>query len=402
MMMIRPIGLACLAATISLQSIAVRADDFAAMRERARGATVDFFLWGGDERINAYVSSFVADAALRTLGITVNRVGLADTAEAVNLVVAETEAGRGDDGSVDLIWLNGENFRTLKEKGLLACGWADRIPNAALVDWSDPSISTDFGIPVDGCEAPWSRAQFAFATDARRVPDPPRTMADLIAWIRAHPGRFTYAAPPDFNGSAFVRHVFVHVAGGPEAVAGPFDQTRFDAIADRAFALLEELEPFLWRQGATYPTDINQLNQLFANGEVDFTFNYEATAFGAGVENGTLPPTTVSYALDDGTVANTSYLAVPANAGDRAAAMLVADLLTGVEAQLEKAKPDVWGMATVLDLDRLPPEAAAAFRALPRHPAVVSEEDLADRAMPELGAAWLEAIEAGWIRRVDL
>jgi putative spermidine/putrescine transport system substrate-binding protein len=283
---------------------------------------------------------------------------------------------------------------------LLACGWAEGLPNAALVDWTDPSIATDFGIPVDGCMAPWSRAQFALAYHSARVPEPPRTIADLLAWIRAHPGRFTYAAPPDFNGSVFVRHVFYHVAGGPEALAGPFDQDRFDTVAGKTWQLLRDLEPFLWREGATYPTDIAQLNGLFANGEVDFTFNYEPTSFGAGVENGTYPPTTRSYAFDDGTIANTSYLAVPANAGDREAAMVVADLLTGVTAQLHKARPDVWGMATVLDMARLPADDVAAFRAIERHPAVVSEEDLADRAMPELSADWLEAIEAGWIANV--
>jgi putative spermidine/putrescine transport system substrate-binding protein len=80
--------------------------------------------------------------------------------------------------------------------------------------------------------------------------------------------------------------------------------------------------------------------------------------------------------------------------------MVVANLLTGTSAQLHKARPDVWGMATVLDMAKLPADDVAAFREIARHPAVVSEEDLADRAMPELSADWLEAIEAGWIANV--
>lgn len=373
---------------------------FEEIEAAAKGGTVNFFLWGGDDRINAYVSSFLADFALDDYGISVNRVGIADTAEAVNLVVSETEAGVTEEGSVDLVWINGENFRTLKENGLLLCGWADRIPNAALVDWTDPAIATDFGTPVDGCEAPWSRAQFAMAYDAARVAEPPLTLPALLDWIRANPGRFTYAAPPDFNGSAFVRHVFYHVAGGPEALAGPFDQARFDEVAPKAWALLNEIEPFLWREGTTYPTDITQLNSLFANSEVDFTFNYEPTAFGAGVINGIFPETTRSYAFDDGTIGNTSYVAIPANAANPEAAMVVANLLTGVEAQVHKADPEVWGMETVLDMDRIAPAEAAAFRAIPRHPAVAPAEELADRAMPELSAEWVTAIERGWIETV--
>lgn len=380
----------------AVRSEALETRPYAAIEAEAAGGTVNFHLWGGDERINAYVSGAVADHLRDRYGITLKRVGLSVTAEAVNQVLSETEAGITDAGSVDLIWINGENFRTLRQGGLVLCGYARAIPNAALVDWDDPSIANDFGTPVETCEVPWSRAQFVFATDAARVSEPPRNFTGLLDWIRAHPGRFTYTAPPDFNGSAFIRHAFIHAAGGPDAMAGPFDEARFEAIAGKAVQLLTDLEPFLWRKGETYPTEIAQLNQLFANGEVDFSFNYEPTVFGAGIENGTFPPTTRTFALEDGLLANTSYVAIPANAGNRAAAIVAANALLSVELQLEKAKPDVWGMATVLDLDRLSEADAAAFRALPRHPAVLPADELADFAMTEPSARWLEAIEARW------
>lgn len=365
----------------------------------ARGQTLDFFLWGGDDRINAYVSKWLGDRLMADYGITLNRVGLSTTAEAVNQVLSEKEAGVASGGAVDLVWINGENFRTMKAGDLLFCGYPDKLPSAALVDWADASIATDFGTPIDGCEVPWSRAQFAFATDKARVSEPPRSIPALIDWIEDHPGRFTYPAPPDFNGAAFVRHVFTSVAGGPKALAVPFDQDRFDALAEKTFVILDRIAPKLWRAGETYPNDIAQLNRLFADNEVDFTFNYEPTVFGAGVENGTFPPTTVSFVLVDGTLANTSYLAIPFNAGDKAAAMVAAEVLLSPDGQYEKAKPDVWGMATVLDLHRLKPADADRMRSLPRHPAVVAPEDLAAHAMPEASAEWADAIEKAWIAR---
>lgn len=371
---------------------------FARVEEVAKGTTVDFFLWGGDERINAYVSGWLG-ARLAERGITLNRVGVGATAEAVNQILSEKEAGVVSGGAVDLVWINGENFRSLKENGLLFCGWPARLPAAAAIDWTDPAIATDFGTPVEGCEAPWSRAQFVFATDTARVADPPRTMAALIAWIEAHPGRFTYPAPPDFNGAAFVRQVFASVEGGRAALAGPFSQAAFDALAPKAFAVLDRIAPKLWRGGETYPTDVAQLDGLFANGEVDFSFNYEATVFGAGVETGRFPATTRSYALDDGTLANVSFLAIPFNAADKPAAMVAAEILLSVDGQYEKARPEVWGMTTVLDPARLSVADAARFRALPRHPAVAAPDDLAARAVPEASAAWAAAIEAAWIAR---
>ncbi len=365
----------------------------------AKGQTVDFFLWGGDDRINAYVSKWLGEKLKADYEITLNRVGLTSTAEAVNQVLSEREAGIVVGGAVDLVWINGENFRTLKENSLLFCGYPERLPSARYVDWSDPSIATDFGTPVDGCEVPWSRAQFAFATDTARVPEPPRTIPALIAWIEAHPGRFTYPAPPDFNGAAFVRHVFTQAAGGPTAMAKPFDQAAFDAAWEKTAAILDRIAPKLWRAGATYPTDVAQLNRLYADGEVDFTFNYEPTVFGAGVENGSFPKTTTSFVLTDGTLANTSYLAIPFNAGDKAAAMVAAEVLLSVDGQYEKARPDVWGMTSVLDSKRLPDDVAASFASLPRHPSVVAPADLAAHAMPEASSRWADAIEKAWIAR---
>jgi len=122
---------------------------------------------------------------------------------------------------------------------------------------------------------PWSKAQFAFAHDEKRTSTPPNSIPKLISWAQENPGRFTYPAPPDFNGSVFVRHVFYHAAGGAQNLLGDFDQALFDKVADKAWTILNDLEPSLWRAGKTYPQSIQQLDQLFANSEVDITFNYD-------------------------------------------------------------------------------------------------------------------------------
>lgn len=366
----------------------------------ARGDSVTWFMWGGSDQINRYVSDHVAGILARDHGITLNRVGISDAVEAVNIVLVEKEAGITAGGAVDLIWINGENFRSMKQAGLAFCSYTDLLPNNALVNWDNPAIANDFGVPVDGCQVPWNTVQFAFAHDSAVVADPPRSMPALLAWIKANPGRFTYPAPPDFTGSAFVRHVFVHAAGGPEALLGPFDQARFDAVAARTWAILNEIEPFLWRQGRTYPTTIMQLNELFANGEVDFTFNYDPSQFGLAVQAGLYPETVRSFGLTDGTLANTNYTLIPFNAPNKAAAMVVQNLLLSGEEQLHKARPEVWGASPAIELSRTAPEVQAGFAALTGHPSVVPAAELARAALPELQADWLTAIEAGWLAEV--
>jgi hypothetical protein len=122
--------------------------------EQANGGNVDWFLWGGADNINQYVSDHIGGILKDQYGITLNRVGLTDTVEAVNIVLGEKESGVTDKGSVDMIWISGENFRTMKQGGLAYCGYTDLLPNNALVNWDNPAIANDFGVPVDGCEVP--------------------------------------------------------------------------------------------------------------------------------------------------------------------------------------------------------------------------------------------------------
>ena len=176
-----------------------QAESFADIRSEARGQTVRWWMSGGDDRINAYVAERVKPAAER-LGVKLERVPISDTADAVQRVVAERRAGRDSGGAVDLIWINGENFAAGKQAGLWLEDWSEDLANSRYVDFSDPSIAKDFQVPIEGQEAPWSRAALIYAGDERRVPQPPRDLDALLAWARQHPGRFTYPAPPDFTG----------------------------------------------------------------------------------------------------------------------------------------------------------------------------------------------------------
>lgn len=366
----------------------------------ADGGTVNWFMWGGSDTINTYVSGWVGSRMAERYNVTVNRVGINDTVEAVNIVLGEVEAGVDDAGAVDMIWINGENFRTMKQGDLLFCGYTGLLPNDRYINWDDPAVAFDFGTAVDGCQVPWNRAQVAFAYNTATVSDPPRTIPALIAWIKANPGRFTYPAPPDFTGSVFVRHVFYHAAGGVDRLLGDFDQALFDEVSAKTWTILNDLEPSLWREGKTYPNDSAALTQLFANREVDFTVTYDPSEIGTNVINGIFPETVSSYALDDGTIGNVNYVAIPRNSPNKAAAMVLANFLISPEAQVHKAQPDVWGAATSLDPARIPADWASTFAAIPRHPSVVGQDALARRSLPELTADWLTAIERGWIENV--
>ena len=219
----------------------------------ARGQTVNFYMWGGSDVINGWVTGEVASTLKEKYGVTLNLVPVADSPEYVNKVLGEKQAGRDTGGSVDLVWVNGENFRTMRQGELLYGPFADFLPNAIYVNADDPSVKNDFGYPVEGYESPYGKAQFVMIYDSARLPVPPQTIEALLAWIGANPGKFTYAAPPDFTGSAFVRQVCYHAAGGYQSLLGDFQPAVFDDQAASCWQTLNELEPNLWRAGQTYP-----------------------------------------------------------------------------------------------------------------------------------------------------
>ncbi|MEO5756348.1 MAG: ABC transporter substrate-binding protein, partial [Mesorhizobium sp.] len=147
---------------------------------KANGQTVYWNAWGGDARTNAFID-WVGQNVLANYGVTVRQVKVSDTAEAVSRVLAEKTAGRDEGGTVDLIWINGPNFLSMKDKNLLYGPFTQLLPNFGFVDVvQKPSNVTDFTIPVDGMESPWRLAQVVFNYDSARINDAPKTIQDFL------------------------------------------------------------------------------------------------------------------------------------------------------------------------------------------------------------------------------
>lgn len=366
----------------------------------AEGTTVNWYMWGGSDQINQNVDNDIGAVVKEQFGITLNRVPIGDIAETVNKLLSEKAAGVNTGGSVDLMWINGENFRSAKEAGLLYGPFAQTLPNSQYVNWDDPAMANDFGTPVEGYESPWGHAQFVMEYDSAQVGDaPPTTFEALAEWIKANPGKFTYPAIPDFTGSVFVRHVFYWVAGGPEPFLGDFDQAVYDQYAPQVWEYLNDIEPSLWRNGETYP-DAQQMTDLLANKEIAFNMQYDPGRAAIYASQGIYPETIRTFVFDTGTLANNNYVAIPFNAANPAGAMVVANYMVSPEFQLIMADPARWGWLMTIDPTRMSEEQQATLAGYERGPATLAPDVLAASALPEPNGAWVEAMEAGWTENV--
>ncbi len=372
-----------------------------AVLAEAKGETVYFNAWGGAENINAYLE-WAGTELQKRYGVTLKQVKLDDTANAVATVVAEKAAGKTQGGSVDLIWINGENFASMKTQNLLLGGdWAEKLPNWRYVDVADkPTVRTDFTVPTEGQESPWGMAKLVFFHDTAKTPaaEMPRSAAELLAWAEKHPGRFTYPQPPDFTGSSFLKQALIELTPDPSVLSKPVEEAAFAQSSAPLFAYLDKLHPSLWRAGKQFPQNYPAMKQLLTDGEVDITFAFNPSEASSAIQAGELPDTVRSFVFPKGTLANTHFVAIPFNANAKAGALVTADFLLSPEAQAHKQDPKVWGDPTVLAVDKLEQADKTRFAALDLGLATLKPDELGP-ALDEPHPSWMERLEAEWKKR---
>ncbi len=372
--------------------------DWDSVLEAARGQTVYWHAWGGDPRINAFIASVGTDLQERH-GVTLEHVRLADTADAVTRVISERQAGRDTGGAVDVIWINGANFASMKEQGLLFGPFAESLPNWPLVDTeANPAVLIDFTLPVEGYGSPWAMFQMVFEYDSETLPEPPRTLDALRAWIAANPGRFTYPQPPDFLGTSFLKQALYGVLDDPSVLMGPTDNVDYDAVTAPLWAFLDEITPNLWRQGRAYPANEPALGQLLADGEVDIAFAFNPGRASAAIADGELQDTVRTFVFEEGTLANASYLSIPYNAANSEGALVLANLILDPEIQARAQDPAILGFQTVLGLHLLEEEDRAQFETLELGSATLAPDQMGT-GLKEPHPSWMTRIAEDWAAR---
>ena len=364
--------------------------DWPAVVAEANGQTVYFNAWGGDDGINAYID-WIGTRVEALYGVELVHVKLSDTAAAVQTVETEFAAGRKTEGgSIDMIWINGDNFARMKRQGMLGEGNLNQLPSYQLTDFEDKiTLRQDFSESVDGLESPWGLAQFTFLYDSSVSDAAPASLAEFAATAAADPGRLAYPAPPSFVGTTFLKQVALELLDDPSALYAQAPENANELLAP-VWDYLAALHPQLWRQGKAFPEDHVAMRDLFNRDEIDLLMTFNPGEVTSLPAQGILPETMAAGGLEAGSIGNAHYVTIPGNSSVQAGAMAVADFLMSAEAQARKADPAVWGDPTVLDLNKLDAEARALFP--------VTAPALGASVL-EPHASWVEVLEDGWRAR---
>ncbi|CAN7585190.1 ABC transporter substrate-binding protein [Rossellomorea sp. LjRoot5] len=374
-------------------------EEWGTITSKAKGTKVNMFMWGGDDGINRYIDEVMAPMLKEKNNIELNRVPL-DTPEILQKLQTEKKAGKKE-GTIDIVWINGENFKNAKEQDLLAGSFTNKLPNYnEYYDTDSDAFQYDFGTETEGFEAPWGKVQFVFFYNSEKVKNPPATFDDLKTFMKENPGKFTYPNPSDFTGNAFLRHLLYAKTDSNLARDG-FDEDKSEEIGAGVWEELNTMKPYLWRKGDTYPSTLTDLDKLYSQEEVWMTMGYNEARAEHLIKDGVFPESTKSFILSDiGSIGNTHFLAIPFNSPNKEGAMVAINEFLSPEAQYEKLKPDYWGESSAISYAKLDEGWRKKFMEIDRGESVLEASKLEENFKGELDAAYVEWLKENWIREV--
>ncbi|MEG0568227.1 MAG: ABC transporter substrate-binding protein, partial [Clostridium sp.] len=285
--------------------------------EESKESTVNIHMWGGSDSINNYIDKWVAPKLKDEKNIILKRVPITDPKDVINKLIVEKKENK-QSGSVDIIWMNGENFKMAKESEVLYGPFTSELESFnKYVNSESNDIKYDFGEETNGLEAPWGKVQFVYIYDSNKIKNPPKSFSELKEFVKANPGKVTYPVATDFTGSAFVRQAFYETTGGYEKYLGKMDEKTLSESARPLWSYLNEIKPYLWEKGTTYPESLTKLDQLYASGEVWMTMGYDEARAENEIKKGVFPKSTKTMVFETGTLANTHFLTIPFNSSNK-------------------------------------------------------------------------------------
>ena len=237
-------------------------------------------------------------------------------------ILASKQAGRTTD--VDL-WETNPTFVT---QGIPNNLWVklgtNLIPNLGHVSTQKLQATDYYSMPYRG-------SSVVIAYNTAFVKTPPKTFDDLVAWIKANPGKFTYCDPnTGGSGQAFVVAAVYKYAQMSLFTGSAYDPKNESAWSG-AWQLLKSLEPAMYNSG-THPSGNVAVLQLLAQQNIymapvwpDMGTDY--------LSRGLLPKTVKLEQLDPPLFGGDSTVTAPVNSAHLEGSFTLLNWLLTPEAQ---------------------------------------------------------------------
>jgi putative spermidine/putrescine transport system substrate-binding protein len=169
----------------------------------------------------------------------------------------------------------------------------------------------------NGYGLPYRASSVILAYNSAMVKDPPRTLEDVIAWVKANDGQFTYN-PPDKGGSGGNFTTRVLSIGIPSDQL-TFFQTQYDeskeSLWDPGWQVLKDLHPHIYNSGF-YPQGNVPVLQTLGNGSIAMAPVWSDQSL-SYLSQKLLPPEVKLEQIDPPFAGSAAYLGIPADSKNK-------------------------------------------------------------------------------------
>ena len=178
-------------------------------------------------------------------------------------------------------------------------------------------VNTDLLKPVKGAAIPYRGSSVVLAYNSSHVSSPPKTLAALLQWIKANPGKFTYNTP-NSGGSGYSFAETVVDSTLPAGTLSAMTTTsEYDPSIESAWKqglqTLHSLNESMYGNGV-YPNGNQAVLDLLAKGQIWMAPVWSDQAL-AGLKAGTLPSSIkLTQIQNPSFTGGAAYLAVPKTA----------------------------------------------------------------------------------------
>jgi putative spermidine/putrescine transport system substrate-binding protein len=195
-------------------------------------------------------------------------------------------------------------------------------------------VNPDLLVPVKGGAIPYRGSSVVLAYDSNKVKSPPKSLADLLTWIKANPGKFTYNSP-NSGGSGYSFAETVVDSFLSPATLKAMDQgydTSLQPQWKQGLDFLHSLNKFMYGNGV-YPNGNAAVLQLLGQGQIWMApvwSDQSLTALKTGQLGSNIKLTQISNPSFTGGAA---YIAVPKTAKHKKALYKFVNYILSPDAQ---------------------------------------------------------------------
>ncbi len=334
-------------------AVSVLALGATAQTSHAASSTVQVYISADtniqDLWVKQLIPAFTAAYPQYKVTVTFDLHGDHDAQETAKITAA---AVLHKDPQVDVI--DGGFVQQLGSAGLLWRPTAGLLPNIKNVSKSVLAAGKG-GIPYRG-----SSVLLAYNSD--HVKTPPKTLDDLLAWIKANPGKFTYNVPSGGgSGYAFVQTVVdKYLSAADRNTLALTANKDLQSKWAQGLETLRGLNKYTYGQNGTYPANNAETLKDLSTGLVDMGTVW-SDQFASAQKAGTMPTNIkVVQIANPPLTGGASYLGIPSSSNNKTGARLLTNWVLSPAAQNLIVAGTLSGLP-VIPVTMLDPTAAASF-----------------------------------------